>query len=1468
MLDQIIEFSIKNKIIIGLFTLGLMIWGGYSLTQLPIDAVPDITNNQVQIITSAPTLAAQEVERSITFPVEMAMANIPDVVESRSISRFGLSVVTIVFKDQVDIYRARQMVSERMKSAEAEIPVGLGRPELAPVTTGLGEIYQYILHTKPGFEHKYSPMDLRTFQDWIVRRQLLGTPGVADVSSFGGYLKQYEIAIDPEKLRSTNLAMSDIFTALEKNNENTGGAYIDKKPNAYFIRGLGLVNTIEDIRKIVVKNTHSGLPIFIRDVATVGFGSAARYGAMTRNEEGEVVGAMVLMLKGANSAQVIKDVKDKVATIQKTLPEGVVIEAFLDRTHLVDRAIGTVSRNLMEGGLIVVFVLVLMLGNLRAGLVVASVIPLAMLFAIAMMNLFGVSGNLMSLGAIDFGLIVDGAVIIVESIVHRISSNASLHGLGRLNQPQMDEQVRDASIKIRNSAAFGEIIILIVYLPILALVGIEGKMFKPMAETVAFAIMGAFILSLTYVPMASALFLSKKTVHKKNFSDRMIAFFHRLYTPVIHFSLKNKMTVMVISGTLLAFSLFIFSRLGGEFIPTLEEGDFAVETRLMSGASLSQSVEVMKEASGILLKQFPEVKQVVGKIGSSEIPVDPMPIESGDMMIILKDKEEWTSASTREALVEKMSEALEQLPGVEFGFQQPIQMRFNELMTGARQDVAIKLFGEDLEVLVAQAKQMANLVRPVNGVQDLYVEKITGLPQIQVKYNRDRIAQYGLTISDVNRVLRTAFAGETAGVVFEGEKRFDMVVRLSSPFRQSLTDIQALFIPLPDGNQIPLEQIATVSFEEGPMQISREDTKRRITVGFNVRNRDVESIVTEIQQKLDRNLKLPAGYYLTYGGQFENLLEAKQRLAVAVPMALFLILILLYFTFGSVQQTLLIFTAVPLSAIGGIFALWIRGMPFSISAGVGFIALFGVAVLNGIVLIGYFNQLKSEGVTDIIERVLIGTEVRLRPVLMTALVASFGFLPMALSSSAGAEVQKPLATVVIGGLLTATLLTLVVLPVLYVFMAKKEEEEGRRLGSNSISPALPLLLLLVACLFFPANGYAQTSTPARTFTLAKAIDEALKNNGSIQTATLEIEAQKNSRKTAVDLGKTAFSLTRGQINSIHTDNNFTLTQNFAFPGLYAHQSNLAQSMVKSSEQQLRIRQNQLTRDVKNAYVQLTYFLSQRKLLIRQDSIYTRFAKAAQLRYKTGESNFLETATAETQLMELKSALARTEGDIIIGQRQLQTLLNTTAQVSIADSNLTKWAFEAAIDSSTLVQNPTLALLRQEMEVNKQASKVEKARLLPDFSLGYFNQSLNGTQLIDGVETNYTSRNRFTGFQVGIALPLWFRPQAARIATAKINEQIAAINFDHQQRQLEGELAILVQQWLKYRNSLAYYEKSALPQAELIVQHAQKSFRAGSIDYIEYVHGLTQAMSIQTNYLQNLHQHNQAIISIEFILGEK
>jgi cobalt-zinc-cadmium resistance protein CzcA len=1454
MLNRIILFSIKNKLIIGLLTLALIIWGVYSANKLPIDAVPDITNNQVQVITVSPSLAAQEVEQLISFPIEQTMATIPEIKEIRSISRFGLSVVTVVFHDDANIYWARQQVGERLVEARNQIPNNIGNPEMAPISTGLGEIYQYVLHTKKGYEKKYDAMSLRTIQDWIVRRQLLGTPGIADVSSFGGLLKQYEIALNTDKLRSYNLSVADVFNALEKNNQNTGGAYIDKKPNAYFIRSEGFIKTTTDIEKIVVTRTPAGIPVLIRDIATVQLGHATQYGALTRNTEGEVVGGIVLMLKGANSSIVINNVKDKITQIQKSLPEGVVVEPFLDRSALVSRAIDTVKKNLLEGALIVIFVLVIFLGNIRSGLIVASVIPLAMLFAIALMNIFGVSGNLMSLGAIDFGLIVDGAVIIVEATMHQLVHKR----IPKLTQEQLDEEVYKSAGKMMNSAAFGQIIILIVYLPILALVGIEGKMFGPMAQTVSFAILGAFLLSLTYVPMMSALFLNKKISQKENLSDKMMKFFQRLYSPLIKGALKMKLLVVGIAVGLFAISLLIFKTLGGEFIPTLEEGDFAVETRLLTGSSLSQTIDKVNQASEILLKEFPEVKEVVGKVGSSEIPTDPMPIEAADLMIILKDKKEWKTADNRVDLAEKMAEKLKAIPGVTFGFQQPIQMRFNELMTGVRQDVAVKIYGEDLEVLADLARKIGGIIPSVKGAEDLYIEQITGLPQIVIKLNRDKIAQFGLNVEDVNRTVSAAFAGESAGLVYEGERRFDMVVRLERTSRQSIDDVKSLFIAAPDGNQIPLEQVADISLQLGPNQIQREDAKRRIIVGFNTRGRDISSVVTEIQGKIEKQVKLPPGYFLTYGGQFKNLEEANKRLSIAVPVALGLILLLLYFTFGSVKYSLLIFTAIPMSAIGGVFALWFRGMPFSISAGVGFIALFGVAVLNGIVLISEFNRLKKEGMKDINSIILKGTSVRLRPVLMTATVASLGFLPMALSAGSGAEVQKPLATVVIGGLITATFLTLVVLPVLYTWFEKIKP------GSRK-SPAIKgaaLLLIVLAAFSFPAN--AQTKP---VINLDEAVAASLKNNPLIKVGTLDISYQQQLKKTVKDYGKTNVGLTFGQYNSrVAYDNNFTINQGIPNPAYFKSLIKLSESTIKSSELQLKVYQGELAANTKTSYYQLMFWTEEMRLLKELLAIYENVLKASAVRYKTGEANALENYNAESRVNEIKAQLRNAEEDQRIELNRLKVFTADSSIVAIADTMLIEKPMVVNFDSNAVASNPTLAFIQQQIDIAQKERGVEKSKLKPDFNVGYFNQSLVGYQAVDGVEKYYGAGRRFQGVNLGISVPIFARAQKERVKAAEVNRVKREAELTNYQYSLQAELARLFGELQKQKIQLNYYRATALPQANLIISQSQKAFAAGEIGFYELTQSLNNAVTVKQEYTKALNQYNQTIIAIEFIAG--
>lgn len=1439
MLNKIIAFSIGNKLIVGFLTLALIAWGVWSAGKLPVDAVPDITNNQVQIITNAPTLAAQETEQLVTYPIEQSLANLPDLEEMRSISRFGLSVITVVFSDATDIYFARQLIAEKLKEAEEKIPKGIGTPELAPVSTGLGEIYQYIVHPKKGAEEKYTAMDLRTMQDWIVARQLYGTPGVAEVNSFGGKLKQYEVALDPDRLKGMNVTMAELFTALEKNNANTGGAYIDRKPNAYFIRGIGLVSSLQDIGNIVIK-TVSGIPVLIKDVATVQLGTAISYGAVTYNGEKEVVGGIVMMLKGANSAAVVNRVKQKMITIQQSLPADIIIEPFLDRTDLVKRAVDTVRKNLIEGALIVIFVLVLFLGNIRAGLIVASAIPLSMLFALGMMNAFGVSANLMSLGAIDFGLIVDGAVIIVEATLHHL---ALRKGNERLTQAQMDDEVYTSASRIRSSAAFGEIIILIVYIPILTLVGIEGKMFRPMAQTVSFAILGALILSLTYIPMISALVLPKNPLHKKTFADKMMAVLQRIYTPLLTKAMKARYWIVGATIAVFIIAILLFSRMGGEFIPQLREGDYAFHCILPQGTSLSQSIETSMQASRII-KSIPEVKMVVGKTGSAEVPTDPMPPEATDLIIVLKPVKEWTTTKDYNELADMILEKLEVIPGVFFETNQPIQMRFNELMTGVRQDVAVKIFGENIDTLASLGTKVAQIMQGVDGATAPQIEQTTGLPQITIHYDRARIAAYGMNIEDINRTISTAFAGQSAGVVFENERRFDLVVRLDSANRTSIDDVSDLFLSTTDGKQIPLSQVASVSFKEGPAQISREDGKRRIVIGFNISGRDVESVVKDIQQKLQAADLLPTGYYYTYGGTFENLQQASDRLKVAVPVALMLILFLLYFTFNSIREALLIYTAIPMSAIGGVFALLLRGMPFSISAGVGFIALFGVAVLNGIVLITTFNQLEKDGMHNLIDRVMEGTKMRLRPVLMTAMVASLGFIPMALSAGAGAEVQKPLATVVIGGLISATFLTLFVLPLLYIMLAKKK----------AALPKIPVsTLLLITGLAIGANVQAQTSAGQR-ITIEQALSAAAGNlqYGINQQEIIKGQAVLNTSRA---FPRTGVFVENEDLRPSDKKGilKMGISQSIAWPGLYNAQKKLYQEQLEYYQVNKTVLDAEIKRNIRKVYYQLWYLQDKQRLYTRLDSIYRSLSEASILKVKTGDSPGLDSISAKVRLSELQALLQQLASDVEVQQQSLMQLLNTDSSLLSVDLPLGKLPLPSTNADSI---HPVLDLQRQNFDIAAAGINVVKNENRPEFSGRFFSQRLYGFS------------DPFSGFSVSVSFPLLgTAANRNKVKAARAEALLQQKQFEYNQQLFKTACIQAEREVKKNQTMLTFYEGSGLGQATEIIKASTLAYRAGEISFAELSQFLTQAIDIQRNYLENLNNFNHSVIQLYYYTNQ-
>ncbi len=1437
MLNKIIDFSIHNKLIIGLFTIALIVFGIYEITKLPIDAQPDITDNQVQVITIAPSLGATDIERLVTFPIEQENSNINGIKEIRSFSRFGLSLVTIVFDDKTDIYWARQQVSERLQTVQNEIPAEAGVPELGPISTGLGEIYQYVIRPDKGYEDKYDVTELRTIQDWIVRRQLLGVQGVAEVSSFGGKLKQYEISVNANQLQSFKLTLNDVFTALENNNQNTGGSYIEKGPTVLYIRSEGLIGSIDDIENIPIKATQDGTPVLLRDIAKVKIGFATRYGAMTYNDEGEVAGAVVMMLKGANSNDVIKRVKENIEVIKKTLPEGVIIEPFLDRTKMVNNAIKTIQTNLAEGALIVVFVLVIFLGNFRAGFLVASVIPLAMLFAIIMMNIFGVSGNLMSLGALDFGLIVDGAVIIVEAVLHHLHDGKTHASVQKISQKEMNKEVSSSASKMVNSAVFGQIIILIVYLPIFTLQGIEGKMFKPMAQTVIFALIGAFILSLTYIPMMSSLVLSKKTKHKPNFSDRAMKGLEKIHHKILQRVLQNMKLVLAATLILFGTAVYTLTQLGGEFIPALEEGDFAVDTRVLTGSNLQTTIEYTQKAAHILKTEYPEVEMVVTKIGSGEVPTDPMPMEASDMMVILKDKKEWTSAKTFPELAEKMSKSLEAVPGISTGFQYPVQMRFNELMTGARQDVVCKIFGENLDSLTLYANRFGEIVKTVEGVKDLYIEPITGLPQVIIKHNRANIAQYNLNINDINRVINTAFAGQSAGKVYEGEKRFDMVLRLDEDKRQNLEDIRNLLIPTPQGNYIPLYQVADVTIENGPAQIQREDAKRRIIVGFNVRGRDVQSIVNELKQKEEKQLSFSPGYFVTYGGAFENLNKAKNRLMLAVPISLGLIFILLFFAFRSVKQSLMIYTAIPLSAIGGIYFLALRGMPFSISAGVGFIALFGVAVLNGIVLIAEFNRQRVAGELDLHTIVLNGTKTRLRPVLMTAFVASLGFLPMAISKGAGAEVQRPLATVVIGGLLIATFLTLYVLPTLYVIFEKMKFSKIK-----IVKGSLTILMLLLATL--PVS--------AQEITLEQAIDTAVKNNLSIKNSELLSEYYSKLKSTSFNLPQTSISAEMGQINSKTFDNKLGISQSLAFPTVYIRQKKVLEEEFNISIIATEFNKIEIRKAVSQSYYLIIALREKEKILQETDQVYASFLEKATLRFEKGASNILEKTTAELQRESLSIQLKFLQNEIELAKIQLQLLLNSEIRYEPILQQIIVTS-ELNPDAESLNSYPSILSAAQEIEKARANYLLEKSKLLPNLSIGYFNQSFNDF-----------NNKRFNSVEIGVGIPLFYGAQKAQIKAEQQRISIAENELIYKKTQLKTEYENALQNYTIQSATIENYKNKQLVMAEQMTLAAQKQFDNGEINYLDWVMLNNQATQIKSNYIDAIMQLNQTIITLQYL----
>lgn len=1448
MLEKIINFSIRNKLIILLFTATVAGFGLYAVFNIPVGAVPDITNNQVQVITTSGNLSTQEIEQFITAPVEMEMANLPGVLEIRSVSKFGISVVTVVFKESLGTYLPRQLIAEKIKSASAKIPEGFGVPEMGPITTGLGEIYQYIVDVKPGYEDRYSAMELRTIQDWVIKRRLSGINGVVEINSWGGLLKQYEIAISPSKLQSRDITLLEVFDAVAANNSISGGAYIEKENQSYFIRGDGQVKSIKDIELIVIKN-NAGTPVYVKDVAEVRYGHANRFGAITANGKGETVLGQIMMLKNANSKDVINEVKSRVAEVQENLPEGVFINPILERSELIGKTTFTVFENLILGAIIVMLTVILLLGNLRSALVIASMIPLALLFTLGMMYIFGIDANLMSLGALDFGIIIDGAVIIVEFIAIRITVNRdeinALKGENRINL--MDRISAEGASKMMNSAIFGQVIILIVFIPILSLTGVEGKMFRPMALAFSFAIMGAMIFGLTWLPVISSVFLKPVKSTKPTISDKLMAIAHKSYLPSIKWALGHKRMVFSAAILSLVVTVVVFMNMGGEFVPTLDEGDFVIQPVLKTGTSLTKTIELTTKMENILVNKFPEVDQIVSRIGAAEVPTDPMSMEEIDMIIKLHPRDQWVTADNKEALAEKFKEALSVIPGIEYEFTQPIEMRFNELVTGVRSDIAIKLFGEDLNYIREKAIEIEKLVRQIPGAGDVIVEKTAGLPQIRVSYLRDRIAQYGVDTKTLNGYLSAAFGGQLAGVIFEGEKRFDMTVRLPVETRTDIENIRQLKVPVQGGQQVPLSQLADISYTEGPAKISRENTHRRVVVAVNVRNRDLQSVIDDIRAKLDKEISLQPGNYIEYGGQFENLNNATKRLTLAVPVAMLLILIFLHLAFQSFKDAIMIFSAIPLATVGGVFLLWIRGMPFSVSAGVGFIALFGIAVLNGIVLIEHLKELQHEGRTNIRDLILDGTRNRLRPVLLTAGAAAMGFLPMAISSGAGAEVQRPLATVVIGGLFTSTLLTMILLPLLF--------EVFNTVKTVTLFPfriVRKTIVILVLGLLIPSLVSAQVPDSDRqlkTLSVDEVIAIASRNALSLKAAQFRVEEATALKGTAFQLEKT--SITYGLDENNIAENGYPLKvwgveQQFNFPTLYAAEWKSRNMNVDLASITLKMEEQRLIKTVSMHYMLAQYALQKAVLYTELDSLYSILLQMGNLKKSAGDiSNItLLSIQAERQQTQLLMEMARADYNSAL--KRLMAVANYDTAFNVINDLPVIPEKESSADLYT-------AKLDKEQQLYNQMIKVEKQKILPDLSANYFTGS-----------NSYEDAATYDGFEVGLMLPLFYGSQRSKIKGAKLSARIQENINAQSKRDLEAKIAEYRYNQSAYKRMIDNYLVNGRQLYYEILRSTELEFSHGNIDFFQLFQNLGSAKRLHEAYLENVMQYNTITLELNYI----
>ena len=1445
MLEKIIDFSIKNKLIVILFTLTIAAFGLYAVLNIPVGAVPDITNNQVQVITTSGNLSTQEIEQYITAPVEMEMANLPGVKEIRSISKFGISLVTIVFDGSIGTYLPRQLISEKIKSASAKIPEGFGVPEMGPITTGLGEIYQYTLETEKGFENKYTAADLRTIQDWVIKRRLSGINGVVEINSWGGYLKQYEVSIDPATLTAMNISLLEVYNAIANNNSISGGAYIEKTNQSYFIRGDGQVKSVEDIENIVVKNIKN-TPILIKNIAQVTYGHANRYGAITANGKGETILGQVMMLKDANSKVVIKNVKSRIAEIQKNLPEGISIHPIVDRSELVAKTTFTVAENLIIGAIIVMLTVLLLLGNMRSALVITSMIPLSLLFTISLMYIFGIDANLMSLGALDFGIIIDGAVIIVEYIALKISVNKHKinAALPQDRHVLMDHISFEGASKMMQSAIFGQIIILIVFIPILSLSGVEGKMFKPMALSFCFAIIGAMIMGLTWLPVASALFLKPSESNKKNVSHWIMNLAHKSYLPVIRWSCGNKKTVLGAAIVALLLTGFLFTRIGGEFVPTLDEGDFVIQPVLKTGTSLSKTIETTTRMEQILIEKFPEVDKIVSRIGAAEVPTDPMSMEEIDMIIKLKPRQSWTSAKSKEELADKFKEALMVIPGIEYEFTQPIEMRFNELITGVRSDIAIKIFGDDLDYINKKAVEIKTLIEGVSGASDVILEKTAGLPQIKINYNRSKIAYYGMDIKTLNTYLATAFGGETAGVVFEGEKRFDLVVRFNKQNRMDIDDIKQLKVALDNGQQIPFTELAEIDYAEGPAKISRENTHRRVVVSVNVRNRDLQSVVKDIQASIDKNISLKPGNYITYGGQFENLQNATSRLMVAVPVALLLIFIFLHFAFKSLKDAVMIFTAIPLATVGGVMLLWMRGMPFSVSAGIGFIALFGIAVLNGIVLIEHLKELKQHDNLSMREIIIQGTKNRLRPVMLTAGAAAMGFLPMAISTGAGAGEQRPLATVVIGGLFTSTMLTMIALPLMF--------EIFYNVGGFKLFPwrvirknqNLIVLFLLILSSFTLVAQQKELS-------IDQTVEIALQNNKELKAYTAKVEEKKVLVSSAFDLDKTNITYSTDQNNI--AENNYPLTvwgisQQFSFPTRYVAERKSKTIEYNIAQAEFKIQAEKITRQVKQNYIDLQILNEKLSIYKKLDSLYISVLKGATLKNSKGYLSNLDLLNIKAKVQQIKNKLKEIGYGVQSSHNKLKTFMGYDTAFNVS-SGVTVLKHEVR----SLEENPYFLWLKSQQALSKSLVKSEQQKLMPDISINYF------------VGTNrFENAKYYQGFEAGLAVPLFFNAQRSKIKASRFAAESSTQLADYELEQIktkQNELLILLD---KSKELVEQYTESGAKLYEEILRTSKLSFENGEIDFFRFAGSTETALQIKLDYLNNLMEYSNVALELNYL----